>query len=215
MYSSTSGTTIRRTRGRYLPPGEGGLASHGGAIGIIIAVILFSIFTTKRNPLWTFDRLTIAIALVACLIRIGNLMNSEIFGIPTELPWGFKFVRSEEWHRLYYGLACHPTQIYEALTYLALFGLMMWMYWKKTAENARAAFRHIPDRHLRLALPHRVYQERPGSFRGCNGVQHGAAAEHTLRLIRYLPYCVALLTKREAIAYPNCFAPSRTTNSKR
>lgn len=116
---------------KILATWEGGLASHGGAIGIIIAVILFSIFTSKRNPLWTFDRLTVAIALVGCLIRIGNLMNSEIFGVPTDLPWGFKFVRSPEWHALYEGVACHPTQIYEALTYLALFVLMMWMYWKK------------------------------------------------------------------------------------
>ena len=114
---------------------EGGLASHGGAIGIILAVILYSIFTTKRNPLWTFDRLTIAIALIGALIRIGNLMNSEIFGHPTTLPWGFYFVRSAEWQQLYYGQACHPTQIYEALTYLALFGLMMWMYWKKDCGN--------------------------------------------------------------------------------
>lgn len=118
---------------KILATWEGGLASHGGAIGIIIAVILYSIFTTKRNPLWTFDRLTVAIALVGCLIRIGNLMNSEIFGHPTDLPWGFKFVRSAEWQQMYNGLACHPTQIYEALTYLALFGLMMWMYWKKNA----------------------------------------------------------------------------------
>lgn len=116
---------------KILATWEGGLASHGGAIGIIIAVILYSIFTTKRNPLWTFDRLTVAIALVGCLIRIGNLMNSEIFGHATTLPWGFKFVRSAEWHALYEGVACHPTQIYEALTYLALFGLMMFMYWKK------------------------------------------------------------------------------------
>lgn len=120
---------------KILATWEGGLASHGGAIGIIIAVILFSIFTTKRNPLWTFDRLTIAIALVGGLIRIGNLMNSEIFGYPTDLPWGFKFVRSAEWHELYEGLACHPTQIYEALTYFSLFALMMWMYWKKGCGN--------------------------------------------------------------------------------
>ncbi len=116
---------------KILATWEGGLASHGGAIGIIIAVILYSIFTTKRNPLWTFDRLTIAIALVGGLIRIGNLMNSEIFGHATTLPWGFMFVRSQEWNQLYYGVACHPTQIYEALTYFALFALMMWMYWKK------------------------------------------------------------------------------------
>ena len=120
---------------KILATWEGGLASHGGAIGVIIAVILFSIFTTKRNPLWTFDRLVPAIALVGALIRIGNLMNSEIFGHATELPWGFMFVRSNEWHALYEGVACHPTQIYEALCYAALFGLLMWMYWKKNAEE--------------------------------------------------------------------------------
>ena len=119
---------------KILATGEGGLASHGGAIGIIIAVILFSIFTTKRNPLWTFDRLVPAIALVGALIRFGNLMNSEIFGHETDLPWGFMFVRSAEWHAMYEGVACHPTQIYEALCYLALFGLLMWMYWKRNAE---------------------------------------------------------------------------------
>ena len=112
---------------------EGGLASHGGTIGVMLAVFGFSYFTTKRSPLWTFDRLVIAIALVGALIRIGNLMNSEIFGHATTLPWGFMFPRSAEWHHYYEGQACHPTQIYEALCYLALFGLLMWLYWKKNA----------------------------------------------------------------------------------
>ena len=116
---------------KILATWEGGLARHGGAIGVIIAVILFSIFTTKRNPLWTFDRLVVAIALVGGLIRMGNLMNSEIFGHATNLPWGFMFVRSREWHMLYEGQAVHPTQIYEALCYFGLFALLMWMYWKK------------------------------------------------------------------------------------
>lgn len=114
---------------------EGGLASHGGTIAIIIAVFFYSWFTTHKNPLWTFDRLVIPIALVGGLIRIGNLMNSEIFGHPTTLPWGFKFVNSGEWQREFYGLACHPTQIYEALCYFALFGILMWMYWKRNAEE--------------------------------------------------------------------------------
>ena len=114
---------------------EGGLASHGGTIAIIIAIILYSIFVTKRSPLWTFDRLVIAIALVGGLIRLGNLFNSEIFGTATTLPWGFMFVRSREWHMLYEGQAVHPTQIYEALCYFALFGLLMWMYWQKNAEE--------------------------------------------------------------------------------
>ena len=118
---------------KILATWEGGLASHGGAIGIIIAVLLYSRFVTRRNPLWTFDRLTVAIALVGGLIRIGNLMNSEIFGHATTLPWGFMFPRSTEWHVFYEGVACHPTQLYEALTYFALFGLMMWMYWSRNA----------------------------------------------------------------------------------
>lgn len=110
---------------------EGGLASHGGSIAIIIAVFLYSKFTTKLSPLWTFDRLVIPIALVGALIRIGNLMNSEIYGGPTDLPWGFIFVRGNEWP----GVPVHPTQIYEALCYLALFGVLMWMYWKKHAQR--------------------------------------------------------------------------------
>lgn len=110
---------------------EGGLASHGGTIAIIIAVLLYSKFTTKLHPLWTFDRLVIPVALVGALIRIGNLMNSEIYGSPTDLPWGFIFVRGHEWP----GVPVHPTQIYEALCYLALFGVLMWMYWKKHAQQ--------------------------------------------------------------------------------
>lgn len=125
-YYSAHPWQILNTRG-------GGLASHGGAIGVILGVLCFSWFNSKRNPLWTFDRLTVAIALVGALIRLGNLINSEIFGTETTLPWGFMFVRSVEWQALYYGKACHPTQIYESLCYLSLFGLMMWMYWHRNA----------------------------------------------------------------------------------
>lgn len=114
---------------------HGGLASHGGAIGVILGVFCFSLFTSKRSPLWTFDRLVVPIALVGGLIRLGNLFNSEIFGGPTDLPWGVMFVRSAQWHQMYEGLACHPTQIYEALCYFALFALLMWMYWRKNAEE--------------------------------------------------------------------------------
>ncbi len=85
--------------------------------------------------MWTFDRLVIPIALVGGLIRLGNLFNSEIFGGPTDLPWGMMFVNSAEWRALYPEVACHPTQIYEALCYFALFGLLMWMYWKRNSEE--------------------------------------------------------------------------------
>lgn len=116
---------------------EGGLASHGGTIAIIIAIFIYSRRVTHRSPLWTFDRLVVAIALVGCLIRLGNLFNSEIFGTATTLPWGFKYPLSREWQYLYAPTdsACHPTQLYEAACYLALFILLMWMYWKKNAEE--------------------------------------------------------------------------------
>ena len=108
---------------------HGGLASHGGTIGVMLGVFCFSWITTKRSPLWTFDRLVVPIALVGALIRIGNLMNSEIYGHYTDLPWGFVFVRNHEI------LPAHPTQIYEALCYLALFVVLMWMYWRKGAAR--------------------------------------------------------------------------------
>ncbi len=118
---------------------EGGLASHGGTIGIILAVILFSLITTKRNPIWTFDRLVIPIALVGGLIRLGNLFNHEIYGHATDLPWGFRFIENIYWWQRgaepIFSAPSHPTQIYEALCYFALFGLLMWMYWKKHAEQ--------------------------------------------------------------------------------
>ncbi len=60
-------------------------------------------------------------------------MNSEIFGHATTLPWGFRFVNSPEWQTMFAPAACHPTQIYEALCYFALFGLMMWMYWRRNS----------------------------------------------------------------------------------
>ena len=118
---------------------EGGPASHGGTIGLMIAVVLFSIFVTKRSPFWTFDRLVIPIALVGALIRIGNLMNHEIYGHPTDLPWGFRFVVNvHQWLQgaePIFSAPSHPTQLYEAGCYLALFVLLMWMYWKKNAER--------------------------------------------------------------------------------
>lgn len=116
---------------------EGGLSSHGGVIGIIVAVWLYSRRVTKKSMLWTFDRLIVGACITATFIRIGNLLNSEIFGKPTEMPWGFRFLRSREYHELVPNLdmGCHPTQIYEALVYFSLFGLAMWLYWKTNAKE--------------------------------------------------------------------------------
>ena len=118
---------------------EGGLASHGGTIGVILGVFCFSWFTSKRSPMWTFDRLVIPIALVGGLIRMGNLMNHEIYGHVTDVPWAFRFITNiHAWQNgaePIFSQPSHPTQIYEALCYFALFALLMWMYWKKNAET--------------------------------------------------------------------------------
>ena len=108
---------------------KGGLASHGGAIAMIIAALLLSKFVSKKSFFWLGVRLFVPSAMVAGFIRIGNLMNSEIYGHATNLPWGFIFVRAGETQPM------HPTQIYESITYLALFAFMMYLYWKKDAQK--------------------------------------------------------------------------------
>ena len=106
---------------------EGGLASHGGAVAILIAIWIFVRKYGEKYKFdywWLFDRIGIATALAGAMIRLGNLMNSEIYGNPTDLPWGFIFTLRGE------TIPKHPTQLYEALSYLALFFLLMWMYKK-------------------------------------------------------------------------------------
>lgn len=108
---------------------HGGLASHGGALGIIIAMYIHSRKVTKRTILWSLDRIAVPTALVGTFIRTGNLMNSEIYGIETNLPWGFIFERNGEL------MAKHPTQIYESLAYLIAFAILMFLYWKTNSKN--------------------------------------------------------------------------------
>lgn len=118
---------------------EGGLASHGGVIGIIIAVWLYSKKVTKKSMLWTFDRVMVPTGFTAAMIRLGNLMNHEIYGGPTDLPWGFRFIDNVGlWMRgaePIYTEPSHPTQIYEALAYLVVFGITMYLYWKTDAKD--------------------------------------------------------------------------------
>jgi phosphatidylglycerol:prolipoprotein diacylglycerol transferase len=107
---------------------KGGLASHGAAVGILIALWLF-VRKEKKDYTWVIDRVAIVVALSGFFIRMGNLMNSEIYGVETTLPWGFIFLRNGE------TVAKHPTQIYEALTYLFIFILLLRIYWKKRGEH--------------------------------------------------------------------------------
>jgi phosphatidylglycerol:prolipoprotein diacylglycerol transferase len=109
---------------------QGGMASHGAAVGLLIGLWLFS----RKNKLpyiWSLDRISIVVAISGVAVRLGNLMNSEIYGTVTSLPWGFIFVRDGE------TLPKHPTQIYEALCYLVLFVILLWMYYKKDLARRR------------------------------------------------------------------------------
>ncbi len=106
---------------------KGGLASHGAAIGILFALYLFS-RKHKKTYLWILDRIVIVVALAGFFIRMGNLMNSEIVGSITDKPWGFIFVREIP----YLGDAPrHPSQIYEALSYLTLFLILHFLFKSK------------------------------------------------------------------------------------
>ncbi len=112
---------------------EGGLASHGAAIGIIITILIFAHYK-KLHFLWVMDRVVIVVALSGLLIRTGNLMNSEIFGHITTLPWGFRFLRATPPLDLD---PRHPTQLYEGLSYLIIFLFLWWYYYKKNGKPAQ------------------------------------------------------------------------------
>ena len=116
---------------------EGGLASHGGVLGIIVAIYFYSKYVSRQSMLWTFDKLVVPTGLVAALIRIGNLINHEVYGLPTDRPWGFRFIENlHAWSQgvePIFSAPSHPTQIYEAVCYLLTFVLCMWLYFKKDA----------------------------------------------------------------------------------
>lgn len=101
--------------------GLAGLASHGGVAGALLALHLYC-RRYQENFLWTLDRLTIAASLLGGFIRLGNLMNSEIVGIPSQVPWAFVFTRVDQVPR-------HPAQLYEALFYFIIFCLLYFL-WK-------------------------------------------------------------------------------------
>ena len=107
---------------------EGGLASHGAAIGIIVALIIYS-WRTSMPFLWYLDRIVIGGALAGAFIRFGNLMNSEIVGKATDLSWGFFFHASHDYRIA--EVPRHPTQIYESLIYLLIAGFLFIYYFKR------------------------------------------------------------------------------------
>lgn len=118
-------------------PWKGGLASHGGTIALFIAMWWFAHKYGKRQGfdfVWLVDHLSIAVCFAATFIRLGNLFNSEIYGGVTNLPWGFVFVRNEETE------PHHPTQLYEALSYLILGLVLLAIYKYRSEKTWRGTF---------------------------------------------------------------------------
>jgi len=111
--------------------GYQGLASHGGALGLIVALIIYS-KKTKHAILDTIDLIAVVAALGGAFIRLANLMNSEIIGMPTTKPWGFVFQRVDLIPR-------HPAQLYEALSYFLIFAISFWLY-KTKREHLKNGF---------------------------------------------------------------------------
>jgi prolipoprotein diacylglyceryl transferase len=113
-----------------------GLASHGGTLGILISLYIYC----RRHPdqpyLWLLDRIAAPTALGGFFIRMGNLMNSEILGLPSDVPWAMVFVRVDPVPR-------HPAQLYEALSYLAIFSLLLGLYRRKGAALPRGVLTGI------------------------------------------------------------------------
>ena len=111
---------------------QGGLASHGAAIGILTSIYLLTKKQKDKTMLWILDRLVIVVALAAVLIRLGNLFNSEIIGKATDVPWAFIFARVDDVPR-------HPAQLYESIFYLISFSILYSVYYK-TQKKSKQGF---------------------------------------------------------------------------
>lgn len=119
---------------------EGGLASHGGAIALVIALMIYSRRVIHKPFLWIFDRIAAPIAIAGAFIRLGNFANSEIVGKETDVAWGVKFMQNDcpaylnsvpcDWAEI---PTRHATQLYEAFGYLSIFVILMFLFWKKEA----------------------------------------------------------------------------------
>ena len=128
-------------RGYFSHPGdilkvwEGGLASHGAAIVILISLYIYSRRVIHKPYLWMLDRISAPIAIGGTFIRLGNLVNHEMVGDVTTIPWGFRFMHHDcippfecSWNAI---PVRHPAQLYEAICYFAAFLILMFLYWKK------------------------------------------------------------------------------------
>lgn len=120
---------------------EGGLASHGAAIVILLALWYFSNKVIKRPYLWMLDRIAAPVAIAGAFIRLGNLVNHEMVGYVTDVPWGFRFLHHDCMNLIDGQYLCewsdipvrHPANVYESLAYFLSFGILMFLFWKKNA----------------------------------------------------------------------------------
>lgn len=194
---------------------EGGLASHGGTLGILIAVWLYSRWVTHRGMLWTLDRLVVPVGLVAALIRVGNLMNHEIYGAATSLPWGFRFVDNvNAWMQgaaPVFTVPSHPTQLYEALCYLVVFAVCVWLYWRRHANERPGLIFGIFM--LGIFIPRffiefvkNVQEPWEEAMRASIGLDQGQLLSIPFIVLGAWLVVRALRRPREALAYPGRFS---------
>ncbi|WP_343704983.1 prolipoprotein diacylglyceryl transferase [Flavobacterium sp.] len=120
---------IQKIKGAYQFVGYQGLASHGGSIGVITAMILYC-RKYKVQFLGLLDKMAVAVPVTGTFIRMGNFMNSEIYGKPTNGNWGVVFQRDDLIPR-------HPTQLYEAFAYILIFVILFYMYKSEKIRNAQ------------------------------------------------------------------------------
>jgi len=120
---------IQKIKGAYQFVGYQGLASHGGSIGVLTAMILYC-RKYKVQFLGLLDKMAVAVPVTGTFIRLGNFMNSEIYGKPTNGNWGVVFERDDLIPR-------HPTQLYEAFAYLLIFGILFYMYKSEKIRSAQ------------------------------------------------------------------------------
>ena len=178
--------------------GYAGLASHGGTLGLIIALWLYC-RKTKMHYMDVLDMIAVATPITACCIRLANLMNSEIIGMPTNVPWAFVFERVDAVPR-------HPAQLYEAIAYF-IFALGMFYLYKRgqkkqedkletdvvvhaarclVALSPRLLLRPLPDGNICLPFLHRIPEGESGSLRRQHEAEHGTMAQHTVCHHRHL-----------------------------
>jgi len=119
---------------------HGGLASHGGAIGVLLALWIFTHRHKQIDLLWLLDRIAIPTALVASFIRIGNFFNHEIIGKPTDVPWAIVFNIYRGREVIGFTPPVHPSQLYEAISYLLIFLLLFYFYKKRILQNEGVPF---------------------------------------------------------------------------